>query len=105
MFAPASLVEGWAHYCEHMMSEAGFGRQEHGVKLGQLAEALIRLVRVIVGIKLHAEDMSVEQGVRFFRDEAFLEEGNARRGAERGAFDPTYLVYTVGKLLLLKLRR
>ena len=105
MFAPASFVEGWAHYCEQMMIEAGFGRQEHGVRLGQLAEALIRLVRVIVGIKLHAEDMSVEQGVRFFRDEAFLEEGNARREAERGAFDPTYLVYTVGKLMLLKLRQ
>ena len=105
MFAPASFVEGWAHYCEQMMIEAGFGRQEHGVKLGQLAEALIRLARFIVGIKLHAEDMSVEQGVRFFRDEAFLEEGNARREAERGAFDPTYLVYTAGKLMLLKLRQ
>src|SRR5438034_3652729 len=105
MFAPASFVEGWAHYCEQMMIEAGFGRQEHGVRLGQLAEALIRLVRVIVGIKLHAEDMSVEQGVRFFRDEAFLEEGNARREAERGAFDPTYMVYTAGKLMLLKLRQ
>jgi len=105
MFAPASFVEGWAHYCEHMMVEAGFRRGEQGVKLGQLAEALIRLARFIVGIRLHTEDMSVEQGVRFFRDEAFLEEGNARREAERGTFDPTYLVYTAGKLMLLKLRQ
>ena len=105
MFAPASFVEGWAHYCEQMMIEAGFGHQEYGVKLGQLAEALIRLARFIVGIKLHTEDMSVEQGVRFFRDEAFLEEGSARREAERGTFDPTYLVYTAGKLMLLKLRQ
>ena len=105
MFAPASFVEGWAHYCEHMMVEAGFRRGDEGVKLGQLAEALIRLARFIVGIKLHTEDMSVEQGVRFFRDEAFLEEGNARREAERGTFDPTYLVYTAGKLMLLKLRQ
>jgi uncharacterized protein (DUF885 family) len=104
MFAPASFVEGWAHYCEQMMIEAGFGRQDPSIKLGQLAEALIRLVRFIVCIKLHAEDMSVEQGVRYFRDEAFMEEGSARREAERGAFDPTYLVYTVGKLMLLKLR-
>jgi uncharacterized protein (DUF885 family) len=43
--------------------------------------------------------------MRFFRDEAFLEEGNARREAERGTFDPTYLVYSVGKLAMLKLRR
>ncbi len=105
MFAPASFIEGWAHYCEQMMMEAGFGRQEHGVRLGQLAEALIRLARFIVCIKLHAEDMSVEQGVRLFRDEAYLEDGSARREAERGTFDPTYLVYSVGKLMLLKLRQ
>ena len=74
MFAPASFVEGWAHYCEQMMIEAGFAREDQGVKLGQLAEALIRLVRCIVGIKLHAEDMSVEQGVRLFQSEAYLEE-------------------------------
>src|SRR3954470_3958309 len=105
LFAPASFVEGWAHYCEQMMIEAGFGRQDHGIKLGQLAESLIRLARFVVCIKLHAEDMSVEQGVRFFRDEAFLEETSARREAERGTFDPTYLVYSVGKLMLLKLRQ
>ena len=105
MFAPASFVEGWAHYSEQMMLEAGFGRQDPSIKLGQLAEALIRLVRFIVCIRLHAEDMSVEQGVRYFREEAFLEESSARREAERGAFDPTYLVYTVGKLMLLKLRQ
>jgi uncharacterized protein (DUF885 family) len=105
MFAPASFVEGWAHYCEQMMIEAGFGREDHGVELGQLAEALIRLVRFIVGIRLHAEDLSVEQGVRLFRDEAYMEEASARREAERGTFDPTYLVYSVGKLMLLKLRQ
>ena len=98
-------AEGWAHYCEQMMVEAGFGRDNYGVKLGQLAEALIRLVRFVVGIKLHTEDLSVEQGMRFFRDEAFMEESSARREAERGTFDPTYLVYAVGKLMLLKLRR
>jgi uncharacterized protein (DUF885 family) len=105
LFAPASFVEGWAHYCEQMMIEAGFGRQDYGIRLGQLAESLIRLVRFIVCIRLHAEDMSVEQGVRYFREEAFLEESSARREAERGAFDPTYLVYSVGKLMLLKLRQ
>src|SRR5437763_1875645 len=78
LFAPASFVEGWAHYCEQMMIEAGFGRQDYGIRLGQLAEALIRLVRFIVCIRLHAEDMSVEQGVRYFREEAFIEEISAR---------------------------
>jgi uncharacterized protein (DUF885 family) len=104
MFSPAAFVEGWAHYCEQMMVEAGFGREDPTVRLGQLAEALIRLVRVIVAIRLHAEDMSVEQGMRLFRDEAFMEEATARREAERGTFDATYLVYAIGKLMLLKLR-
>jgi uncharacterized protein (DUF885 family) len=103
-FAPASYIEGWAHYCEQMMLEAGFGKKDHTLKLGQLAEALVRLARFVVGIRLHTEDWSVEQGVRFFRDEAFLEESSARREAERGTFDPTYLVYTAGKLAMLKLR-
>jgi uncharacterized protein (DUF885 family) len=105
MFSPASFVEGWAHYCEQMMIEAGFGRQEYSIQLGQLAEALIRLARFVVCIRLHAEDMSVEQGVRFFREEAFMEETSARREAERGTFDPTYLVYSIGKQMLLKLRQ
>lgn len=105
MFAPASFVEGWAHYCEQMMVEAGFRRNDTMLRLGQLAEALIRLARFIVSIRLHVEDMSVEQGMRFFRDETFMEEGGARREAERGTFDPTYLVYSVGKLMLLQLRR
>ena len=105
MFAPTSFVEGWAHYCEQMMIEVGLGREDYAMRLGQLAEALVRLARFIVGIKLHTEDMSVEQGMRFFRDEAFMEEVSARREAERGTFDPTYLVYTAGKLMLLKLRQ
>jgi len=104
MFASASLVEGWAHYCEQMLLDAGFEKGNHEIRLGQLAQVLIRLVRFIVGIRLHAEDLSVEAGMRMFRDEAFLEEGSARREAERGTFDPTYLVYTAGKLMLMKLR-
>ena len=105
MFAPASYMEGWAHYCEQMMIEAGFGRGDQSLKLGQLSEALVRLARFIVGIRLHTEDWSVEQGVRFFKEEAFLEDSHARREAERGTFDPTYLVYSAGKMMLLKLRQ
>lgn len=104
LLAPMSFVEGWAHYGEHMMIEAGFGEREPAVVLGQLVEALVRLSRLVVGVRLHADDWSVEQGVRFFRDEALLEEGSARREAERGTFDPGYVTYAIGKLMLLKLR-
>jgi uncharacterized protein (DUF885 family) len=67
-FASASFVEGWAHYCEQMMMEAGFSRNDATVRLGQLSEALVRLARFVVAIRLHCEDLSVEQGMRFFRD-------------------------------------
>ena len=104
LLASNAFVEGWAHYCEQMMMEAGFRRGDATLRLGQLAEALIRLARFVVGIRLHCEDLSVEQGMRFFRDEAFLEEATARREAERGTFDPGYIVYSLGKLMMLKLR-
>jgi uncharacterized protein (DUF885 family) len=104
LFSSIAMIEGWAHYAEQMMIEAGFRREDPHVKLGQLAEALIRLCRLVVGLRLHAEDLSVEQGVRFFRDEAFLEEPSARREAERGTFDPSYVLYSLGKLMVLKLR-
>jgi uncharacterized protein (DUF885 family) len=104
LFSSLAFVEGWAHYCEQMMIDQGFRKNDTGVRLGQLAEALIRLCRCIVGIRLHCEDMSVEQAVRVFREEAFLEEASARREAERGTFDPSYILYSAGKLMLLKLR-
>ena len=103
-FAAETSVEGWAHYSEHMMVEAGFRRDDQTHRVGQLAEALVRLARFVVAIRLHCEDWSVEQGMRFFRDEAFLEEATARREAERGTFDPMYLSYTAGKMMMLKLR-
>ena len=42
--------------------------------------------------------------MRFFREEAYLEESSARREAERGTFDPAYVLYATGRLMLLKLR-
>ena len=103
--APVSVLEGWAHYAEHMVVEQGFAKKDPVIELGQLAESLVRLCRLIVGLRLHAEDLSVEQGVRFFREEAMLEDASARREAERGAFDPGYVIYALGKLMLLKLRK
>lgn len=102
--APASFVEGWAHYTEQMMIEEGFGANDPKIKMGQLADALLRLCRFVVGIRLHTEGMNVEQGTQFFMQNAYMGETPSRIEAERGTFDPTYLVYTVGKLAILKLR-
>ena len=102
--APGSFVEGWAHYTEQMMLEEGFGNDDPKIKMGQLADALLRLCRFVVGIREHTEGMTVEQGTIFFMQNAFMGETPSRLEAERGTFDPTYLVYTVGKLAILKLR-
>jgi uncharacterized protein (DUF885 family) len=104
ILAPPSLAEGWAHYAEQLVIEQGFARAEPVIELGQLSEALLRLTRLIVALRLHAEDLSVEQGVRIFREEALLEESSARREAERATFDPACLSSALGKLMLLKLR-
>lgn len=105
LFASASFVEGWAHYAEQLVVEAGFRRTDNNMRLGQLSEAMAGLARLVVSLRVHCEDLSVEQGMRFFRDEAFLEEATARREAERATFDPWYFSAALGKVMLLKLRR
>lgn len=102
--APASFVEGWAHYTEQMMIDEGFGGGDPKIRLGQLADALLRLCRFVVGIREHTMGMTVDQATRFFMDYAYMGETPSRIEAERGTFDPTYLVYSVGKLAILKLR-
>lgn len=103
-FAPASFVEGWAHYTEQMMIDEGFGGGDPKIRLGQLADALLRLCRFVVGIREHTQGMTVDQGTRFFMENGYMGETPSRIEAERGTFDPTYLVYTVGKLAILKMR-
>ncbi len=99
-----SFVEGWAHYCEQMMLEEGFGGNNPKLKLAQLDAALLRLCRYLVGIRLHTEGMTYEQAVEFFMREGFMARVNAEREARRGTLDPTYLIYTLGKMEILKLR-
>jgi uncharacterized protein (DUF885 family) len=103
-FAPATLLEGWAHYAEQMMLDEGFGEGDPRLRLGQLADALLRLCRFVVAIRLHTEGLTVDQATIFFMQNAYMAETPARIEAERGTFDPMYLVYSVGKLALLKLR-
>jgi uncharacterized protein (DUF885 family) len=103
-FAPGTFVEGWAHYTEQMMLDEGFGDNDPKLRLGQIADALLRLCRFVVGIRLHTEGLTVDQGTIFFMQNAYMAETPARIEAERGTFDPLYLVYSLGKLAILKLR-
>jgi uncharacterized protein (DUF885 family) len=100
----ASFSEGWAHYCEQMMLDEGFGGNNPKLRLAQLNLALLRLCRYLVGLRLHTAGMTYEQGVDFFMREGYQERVNAEREARRGTLDPTYLVYTLGKMQILALR-
>jgi uncharacterized protein (DUF885 family) len=103
-FGAASFVEGWAHYCEQMMLDEGFGGNNPRLRLAQLDAALLRLCRYVVGLRLHTEGMSYTEAVDFFMREGYQERVNAEREARRGTVDPTYLVYTLGKMEIMKLR-
>jgi hypothetical protein len=100
-----AAVEGWAHYAEELIWEAGFGDGDPEVRIGQILNALLRNVRVLAAIGLHADGMSLPEAAALFRDQAFQDPGNARQQAARGTFDPAYLNYTLGKLVIRKLRR
>jgi uncharacterized protein (DUF885 family) len=104
VFSVASNFEGWAHYCEQMMLEAGYGQNDPKLRLGQLQDALLRNARYIVGTRMHTGSMSYEEGVEFFMREGYQTRANAERETLRGTSDPTYLYYTLGKLQILKLR-
>jgi len=103
-FGAYSFWEGWAHYVEQMMWEAGYGDGDPRLRLAQLSEALVRNCRYLVSIRLHTAGMTVDEATRFFMEHAYMDELPARKEAERGTFDPGYLNYTLGKLMLLKLR-
>ncbi|MCC7498273.1 MAG: DUF885 domain-containing protein [Bryobacterales bacterium] len=100
----SSNAEGWAHYCEQMMLDERYGNGDLRLRLGQLQDALLRNARYIVGIEMHAGKMTYQQGIDFFVKEGFQTRANAERETKRGTSDPTYLVYTLGKLEILKLR-
>ena len=108
LFLSYAFTEGWAHYAEEMMWEAGLtgelagGRPEY--RVGQINKALYRNVRYICAIGMHTQGVKVEECERMFRDEAFQDPGNARQQAARGTYDPGYLNYALGKLMIRKLR-
>jgi uncharacterized protein (DUF885 family) len=97
-------VEGWAHYCEQMMLDEGYGQGDPKLRLGQLEDALLRDARYIVGIQMHTGNMTLDQAREFFVKEGFQTPAVAEVETKRGTSDPTYLVYTLGKLQILKLR-
>ena len=127
VFASYAFVEGWAHYAEQMMLDEGFGQDQASApppaqpkgnsrsdvspavraakyRLAQADEALLRLCRLCVSIRMHCQGLTVDEAAQFFQDNCYYEPKAARQEALRGTFDPEYLYYTLGKLEILKLR-
>jgi hypothetical protein len=104
VFVGYAYAEGWGHYVEEMMWEAGLGNGDPGLHIGQLMNALLRNARYLSAIGLHTRGMTLAESERLFREEAHLDPGNSRQQALRGTYDPAYLNYTMGKLMIRKLR-
>ena len=110
VFTSYAFTEGWAHYCEQMMLENGFGADRDAVRaakyrMAQSDEALLRLCRLCVSIRMHCQGMTVDEATKFLEDNCYYEAAPARAEAVRGTYDPEYLYYTLGKLQFLKLRK
>jgi len=106
-------IEGWAHYCEQMMLDQGYGQPGAGAKdereaklirLGQLQDALLRDARFVNSIKLHTGQFTFDQAVDFFVKEGYQSHSVGVMETKRGTADATYLYYTLGKLEIMKLR-
>lgn len=104
LFVGYAFAEGWAHYCEEMMFDAGVEGATPEIHIGQLANALLRDVRFISAIGMHTGGMTMAQSEKMFLEQAFQDPGNARQQAARGTYDPAYLNYTMGKLMIMQLR-
>ncbi|MFL6375769.1 MAG: DUF885 domain-containing protein [Pyrinomonadaceae bacterium] len=105
VFVGYAYAEGWAHYCEEMMYDAGLVGTDPEMHIGQLMEALLRNVRFISAIGLHTKGMTIEESKKMFVEQGMQDEGSAEQQANRGTFDPAYLNYTMGKLMIKKLRQ
>jgi len=104
VFVGYAFAEGWAHYCEEMMYDSGLGQGDPELHIGQLQEALLRDVRFLSAIGMHTKGMSVEESKKMFLEQGLRSEGEAEQQSNRGTFDPAYLNYTMGKLMIMKLR-
>lgn len=104
LFVGYAFAEGWAHYTEEMMWEAGLGEGDAETHIGQLSNALLRNCRYLSAIGLHTKGMTVAESEKLFKEQCYQDEGNARQQAARGTYDPAYLNYTMGKLMIRKLR-
>ncbi len=98
------FVEGWGMYSELMMREQGFDdAPRYRVMLH--TDAIWRACRIILDVRLHRGELTVEEGIDFLVEQTRFERDNARSEVEWYTYRPTYpLSYLLGRTLLLELR-
>ena len=104
VFVGYAFAEGWAHYGEEMMRVSGLRAGDDEALIGQLSNALLRDCRFLSAIGMHTGSMTQAQSFDLFRNQCYQDPGNAKQQAARGTYDPAYLNYTMGKLMIRKLR-
>jgi uncharacterized protein (DUF885 family) len=104
VFVGYAFAEGWAHYTEEMMRVEGVGGGTDETMIGQLSNALLRDCRFLSAIGMHTGSMTQQQSYDLYRNQCYQDPGNAKQQAARGTYDPAYLNYTMGKLMIRKLR-
>jgi len=104
VYSANTNVEGWAHYSEQMMLDEGLHADDPRYRLAQLQDALLRDVRFIVGIKMHTQGMDWKEAAKLFETQGHQPGPVAESEAKRGTSDALYGYYTMGKLMILKLR-
>jgi uncharacterized protein (DUF885 family) len=98
------FVEGWGMYSELMMREHGFDDAPQ-FRLILHTDAIWRACRIILDVRLHRGELSVDEGVDFLVEQTRFERDNARSEVEWYTYRPTYpLSYLLGRTLLLELR-
>ncbi len=98
------FVEGWGMYSELLMREQGFDDAPH-FRLMLHTDAIWRACRIILDVRLHRGELSVEEGVDFLVEQTGFERPNARSEVHWYTYRPTYpLSYLLGRTLLLELR-
>jgi uncharacterized protein (DUF885 family) len=98
------FTEGWGMYSEQMMREQGFDDGPE-FRVALATDAIWRAARIILDVRMHRGEVSIEEATDFLVEHTGFERPNALAEARRYTSTPTYnLSYLLGKVLLLRLR-
>jgi hypothetical protein len=105
VFTNTAFVEGWAHYAEQAVVEAGYGEEEPRIRLFLLKNQTRSQLNAILDILLHSGEITPDVAVDFLMTRGWQEKAVARRKVERASLTSAQLSsYFVGRTELVRLR-